>query len=646
MSIAGVSLELLLIQILNGLTLGILYVLIASGLSVIFGVTDILNFAHGVFYTIGAYFAFTLIGVTGSFWLALFLAPVAVAVLGAVIERTTLHTIYDRDPLYHILLTFGLVLMLSDAIEFIWGKGQKPFSIPGALVGFVDLGVINYPTYRIFLICVGAIVAFGVWLILKYSKFGLIIRGGAQNQQTVRIMGVNMSRYFTLVFAFGTLLAGIAGVLAAPYLNVSPTMGDEILIVAFIVVVVGGLGSFTGSVIAGLLIGLIQTLGSVFIPELSGFLIYLLMIGILLFRPQGLFGQYEVRSQTAKISFDKTIPPVSLTNPKVMATVIVFLLLPLVPNVVSSYYLGLLSLFFIWGLLALSLDMVMGYIGLLSFGHAAFYGLGAYTVGLVAIHFYNSFLLAAVLAILITATVAWVIGALSIRLSGVYFAMLTLAFAQMIYQLALSTFANITGGSNGLSGIPTIQLLGLSLGDPMIFYYLCLVLLVGTYYLAVRVVDSPFGRVLTAVRESERRASFLGYDTNKYKRRAFMMSGAVGGLSGSLFAAYQTFVSPNALHWPVSGDALFAMIFGGMGTLYGPIIGGGVFVGLNQILSTYFEQWRFILGFLLVLVVIFAPRGLVSMYMQVRDWLRRRRSRPANGNDADERAPKSSGDDV
>lgn len=610
----GISTNLLIIQLLNGIALGVLYVLIASGLSVIFGMTDILNFAHGVFYMLGAYLALTIIDVSGSFYVALLIAPLAVAAVSIVTERLTLHRIYDRGPLYHILLTFGLVLIITDLVKLIWGKDPKLIDTPAALAGTLQLGPVFYPKYRMFMIVAGTVIAVATWALFRYSRFGLIIRAGAQDRPTVRLMGVDVAKYFTLVFGLGSLLAGAAGVLGAPFLGVNPEMGNNILIIAFIVVIVGGLGSYLGSVVAAFVIAFLQTLSIIFVPQLSVYLIYLAMFGILLYRPEGLFGAYEVRAEVAKISFSETIEPINLRDRRVLFVLAVLALIPLGNGpLFSSYVLGLISLMFIWGLFALSLDIVMGYLGLISFGHAAFWGVGAYAVAMTAGSVSNSFLLAVVVAVGVTTVLAWVIGAVSVRVTGVYFAMITFAAAQLIFQFAVST-PDVTGGSNGI-GVPPIQLLTvIDLSDTVLFYYLALGVLVGSYYVAYRVMDSPFGRVLAAIRESERRISFLGYDANVYKRQAFALSGAVGGLAGALFATYQRFVTPSELFWLVSGDVLFAMILGGIGTLYGPILGGAVLVGMEQIISSYIDEWRLILGMILVLIVLFAPRGLVSIF--------------------------------
>jgi branched-chain amino acid transport system permease protein len=625
----AVNTNLLILQLLNGVALGVLYLLIASGLSVIFGMTDIINIAHAVLYTLGAYFALTVLDVTGSFWIALLVAPILVGVVGAAMERSTLHRIYDRDPLYHVILTFGFVLIVTELIELIWGKSPQRFSLPELLTGALSIGPVFYPKYKLFLIAIGAVIALGVWALFEFTEFGLVIRAGAQDADAVKLMGLDVSNYFTGVFALAAVLAGAAGVLAGPFLNVIPSMGESVLIIAFIVVIVGGMGSFKGSVFAALLIGVVQTLGTVFAEQLTGFTVFLLMIVVLLVRPQGLFGEYNIRQEATKVEFGETIPPVPLTDRRALALIAVLAVLPLgIGTLYSSFFLALLTLVFAWALLALSLDLVVGYVGLLSFGHAAFWGLGAYATALVAIHLTNSFLLALAVSIVVTAVVAWVIGALSIRLAGIYFLIITLAFAE-IFQEASITFDDVTGGSDGLAGMPTMELLGVvNLGDTVVFYYVALAIVLAVYGLTMRLLDSPFGRAMVAIRESERRLSFLGYDTDKYKRRAFTISGAIGGIAGAVFATYQTFVSPEALSWIISGDAFIIILLGGMGTLFGPMLGAGVYVGASEMLSSYIAQWRLVLGLLLVFTVMFAPRGLISLRTVAADFLDRLGGRP------------------
>lgn len=619
----AVSLNLFLLQLFNGLALGLLYVLVASGLTLIFGVTDILNFAHGALYMLGAYIAVLIFQFTGSFYISLLVAPVAVGIVGAAIERSTLHYIYDRDVTYQILLTFGITLMITDIVRFVF-PNPVPIDTPALLSGPTNLGFIIYPTYQLFVIGMAIVVIFLLLALFKYSDFGLILRAGAQNKGAVRLQGINISRYFTLVFGIGSVLAGLAGVLAAPFITVTGSMGNNIIIVAFIVVILGGLGSFKGSIVAGLLIGVTETLGQTFFPDLSGYYIYLLLLVGLLIRPQGLFGSYDVRTELAKIKYDRIIEPIPLRDRRALASIGLLIVAPLILVAVDSTFLIRIgTLMLVWGLLALSLDLVLGYLGLLSFGHAAFIGLGAYTTGLSLIHISPSFPLALLITVVITTVVAWLVGALSIRFHGVYFAITTLAVAQIFYQLSIN-LTDLTGGTNGLVGIPTPEIMNVDIGETVPFYFITLLIVVIIYAGLIHVLNSPFGRVMVALRESERRTAFLGYNTNAVKRRAFALSGLVAGVAGVLFAGLQGFITPSILFWTSSGDALFAVTLGGMGTLFGPILGGMSFVGLEQVLSSYLDAWRFIVGLLLVVVVMFAPRGLVSIRSVVDDMLRNR----------------------
>jgi len=602
----------------------LLYVLVASGLTLIFGVTDILNFAHGALYMLGAYVAAFIFQFTGNFYFSLLIAPVMVGVVGAAIERTTLHYIYDRDVTYQILLTFGITLIITDIVRFVF-PNPVPINPPALLSGPTDLGLIVYPTYQLFVIGIAIVIILLLLALFKYTDFGLILRAGAQNKGAVRFQGINISKYFTLTFGVGSLLAGLAGVLAAPFITVTGSMGNDIIIVAFIVVILGGLGSFKGSVTAGLLIGVTETLGQTYVPELSGYYIYLLLLVGLLLRPQGLFGSYDIRTELAKIKYDQIIEPIPLRDRRALAAISLMIVVPMVLVALDSTFLiRILILMLIWGLLALSLDLVLGYLGLLSFGHAAFIGVGAYITGLSLIHVSPSFPVALLVTVVVTTTIAWLVGALSIRFHGVYFAITTLAIAQIFYQLSIN-LTDITGGTNGLTGIPTPEILNMDVGGTVPFYFITLLLAVVIYAGLVHVINSSFGRVMVALRESERRTAFLGYNTDAVKRRAFALSGLVAGVAGVLFAGLQGFITPSILFWPTSGDALFAVTLGGMGTLFGPILGGMSFVGLEQVLSSYLDAWRFVVGLVLVVVVMFAPRGLISIRTVVKEFLRDRR---------------------
>ncbi|MHB9287875.1 ABC transporter permease [Halobacteriales archaeon Cl-PHB] len=630
----AVTVQELVVQVLNGLTRGGIYVLIAIGLSLIFGVMNVVNFAHGSLWMLGVYLTLTVVGASfGSFWLALLLVPLGMAVVGAAMETTTFRPLYGRDPLYHILLTFGFTLVFTDVVRYFWGSGYQPSpQLPEVLTGAMELSPgIFFPRYRLFVLGMAVVLSLLVWSILRYTAFGLIVRAGTQNRKMTRSLGVNVSRYYTLVFAFGSALAGIAGVLSANIFTITPGMWAQVIILAFIIVIVGGLGSFKGAVAAGFLIGMVEALDQPLlelgtatfglpsvIQMLDGYLVFLLLFVVLLVRPAGLFGKEgHLEDVEANIDIDTSLPTINYDHPYFLA---VLGLLLAVPFVLGNYLEGVVVQIMIVGLFALSLDIVTGYTGLISFGHALFLGLAAYGVGLIFANITGLVFVAVPAVIVAAAVVAWAIGYLSFRVSGVYFAMLTLAVAEMFHQMVVD-FDDLTNGTDGFGIIwPGVPLL--DLGDTTTIYFLTLVTLVGLYLLSVRILDSPFGTSLKAIRDSEERMEALGYDVNKYKRRAFLLSGAIGGVAGVMHALWFRFASPSSvLEWTVSGDVLVTMVLGGMGTLYGPLVGAAVFVGLESQVSRFVTHWEFVLGSLFILFVIFAPRGLVSLPGRFRRYL-------------------------
>ena len=297
-----------------------------------------------------------------------------------------------------------------------------------------------------------------------------------------------------------------------------------------------------------------------------------------------------------------------------------FFPLGILAGIYSTFYLRFGTELLILGLFALSVDIIMGYTGLVSLGPAAFFGIGAYSGALTLLKLSNSIWLALLITLVLSGTVAWLIGYLSIRIKGVYFAMLTLAFAEMFHELAFN-WQSFTGGSDGLTGVPRPEIgippFAFSLGNPYVYFYFVLVVVTLVYHGCVRLVNSPFGRILQAIRDNEERAEFIGYDIRVFKRRSFVISGIIGGLAGSLFALLR-FVDPEVLHWFTSAEALVMNLFGGMGTLYGPIIGAIVFLFAKDLISSYTEHWRIILGIIFVGFVLYSPQGIVGLSRNVR----------------------------
>ena len=284
--------QFIIMQLFNGLILGSIYVLLSLGLSTIFGMLGIINFAHGAFYMLGAYVAYTLTAyVWPNFWMAFIFAPIIMGGFGAACEIFLFRRLYKLPPLYIMLLTFGLMMVIQDIIRMIFGSMGVPFGTPKSLVGAVNLGFMYYPKYRLFLIIVTTFFSLGVWLFLSRTRLGAIIRAGTDNSPMVDALGINISRIFTLVFGIGIGLAGLAGVLAAPIQNVTHLMGMDFLIDCFVVVVIGGMGSIAGSIIGGLIVGEIIASGIMVWPPIANTLIYLFMAAFLLIRPRGLFGR-------------------------------------------------------------------------------------------------------------------------------------------------------------------------------------------------------------------------------------------------------------------------------------------------------------------------------------------------------------------
>ncbi|WP_244913977.1 branched-chain amino acid ABC transporter permease, partial [Methylobacterium frigidaeris] len=284
-------LDLLALQVVTGVALGAIYVLVGIGLSLIFGLMNVVNFAHGAFFMMGAYVGVFLYGYTGSFWLSLVAAPLAMGLLGLAVERVLVRPLYGRgidDPL---LLTFGLSYVMIEAVRIAFGLTGLPFGAPPELRGAVDLGIGYFPLYRLFLIVFAGIVVGALWLFIERTSFGLVIRAGARDPQIVQVLGIRISRVWLAIFGLGCALAGLAGILAAPLQGVTPEMGIPVLAEAFVVTVVGGMGSLAGAVLAGLIVGIVVAMTSLIAPDMTKMAIFALMALVLLVRPRGLLGR-------------------------------------------------------------------------------------------------------------------------------------------------------------------------------------------------------------------------------------------------------------------------------------------------------------------------------------------------------------------
>lgn len=287
----------ILLPLLSGLTSGMLLFLAAVGLTLVFGVLDVLNFAHGSLYMLGAYVTFFLVGeagflagIPGQFWIAVLAAAVIVAIFGALLERFIIRPIYGQDHVFQLLLTFALVLLIDNGARVLWGTSNRSVQTPDILAFQVDLLGSQYPAYNLFAIVFGALVAFGMYLLFERTHIGKVVRASAENRSTAEALGMNVPLVFTMVFMFGAALAALGGALAAPRAALQPSMGEGIIVDAFIVVVIGGLGSFSGALVGSLLIGLVTSVAFVYIPQLQPLIPFALLVIVILIRPAGLFG--------------------------------------------------------------------------------------------------------------------------------------------------------------------------------------------------------------------------------------------------------------------------------------------------------------------------------------------------------------------
>lgn len=283
-------LDAILSQSVNGLVLGFLFVLISIGLSIVFGLLGIVNVAHGAFFALGAYFALTLQRQFG--WPAVVLAPIGVGIIGMTVEWLLVRRLYGKDPLMTLILTFALSLFIEALIRWVWGSSAQPLTPPSAFQGFIEYGPILTTTYRVAVLCITVMILVALWAFLSFTPYGRILRAGSRDPQMVGMLGIRLPRVLTGAFGVGCMLAGAAGVLAAPLWSVTPGMGSQAIMPAFVIVTIGGLGSYGGAVVAGLLVGLVTAMTTQFYPQAAGVAMYLLMAVILLFRPRGLFGEH------------------------------------------------------------------------------------------------------------------------------------------------------------------------------------------------------------------------------------------------------------------------------------------------------------------------------------------------------------------
>ena len=602
------------VQFLTGLASAASLFLVASGLSIIFGVTRIVNFAHGAFYMLGAYVAFTLterLSGTLGFWGGIVVAALVVAVLGVLVEMVLLRRIYKSPELFQLLATFGLTLMVEDIVVLIWGPDDLVGRRAPGFRGAVDFFGQSVPTYDLFLIVLSPVVLGALWLLFRRTRWGILVRAATQDRDMVAALGVNQKWLFTSVFAVGVFLAALGGALQIPRDAVHHAMDLRIIVDVFVVVVIGGLGSITGAFVAAVLVSELNAFGILIFPKISIILVFLVMAAVLIVRPWGLFGKPEAPARkTPGLTVRPWRPLTTNERFAMLAVVIVAAALPLFGG---NYALTVGAEIAIFVIFAVSLHFLMSVGGLASFGHAAYFGLGAYGVAFFAKAAGLPMIACLLLGPVFGLFGAAIFGFFAVQLSGVYFAMLTLAFAQIVWSIAFQ-WVSVTGGDNGILGVwPAAWAAG-----PASFYWLSLGIATLAVVVLRVIVFSPFGYALRATRDSILRSEAIGIDGKRIKWTAFVIAGTVAGVAGALFAYLKGSVFPDSLGISLSVDALVMVLLGGVETVSGAVIGAIVFKALNIWLVSQTDLSKLVLGAIIVLIVVAFPKGIVGMIETVR----------------------------
>ena len=597
-----------LVQALTGLSSASALFLVASGLSIIFGVTRVVNFAHGSFYMLGAYIAYTLVEHLGGafgFWAAVLLAGVAVGAIGVVVELLILRRVYQAPELFQLVATFGVILVIQDLALLTWGAEDLFGPAAPGLDGTVNILGTRLPEYDLALIALSLVVLGALSLLFHRTRWGTLVRAATEDREMVGALGVNQSWLFTGTFFLGSMLAGVGGAAQLPKGGADLLMDFNILAAVFVVVVVGGMGSIPGAFLAAVLISELGAFGILVIPQSTLVLMFVVMAVVLIFRPWGLLGRPEAPGQHGQVGPPE--PPLRPPGPRLRAAGLLLLgALLALPAFADDFTLVLAVEIAIMALFASSLHFAMGPGGMVSFGHAAFFGGGAYAAALLVKYAGSPMEVALLFAPAMAGVLALVFGWFCVRLTGVYLAMLTLAFAQVGWSIVFQ-WGEVTGGDDGILGVWPSEWAS----NRLAFYYLSLLACTGGILALQYVLHTPFGYAMRACRDSVVRSASIGIDVRRQQWFAFAFSGALAGLAGGLYVFSKGSVFPDEMSIPRSFDALIMVLLGGVRTVMGPLAGAATFTWLQDEIGRL-EYWRLVLGALIIAIVVAFPQGIAG----------------------------------
>ena len=612
--------------VFNAAAFGMAIFLVAAGLTLIFGLLRLLNMAQGGFFMIGAYTAYSVMGrdvqSLGTFLFAALVGGVVVALLGLLTDRLVLRRLRNVDPHYVLIATFALMMVCTGVTKLVWGVEFFSVNPPPGLDQPLNPFGMFFSSYQLFVIAAGLVAFVVLDLAIHRLWFGKLMQALAADPWMSGVMGLNVSLGVALSVMVSFLLAGIAGGLLLPNQSLSTGLGDSYLMYAFFAVIIGGLGNIRGAFIGSLVLGLVQSLNTVLLPSVPGLAVYVVLAAFLLLRPNGLFpalGMNEESSHDTQ-AMPTHQPRLSRRTWQVLGALLVAMLasLPWWVNAGPLYVVGtvLIQLMF-----ALSWNILFGYTGLVSFGHAGFFAIGAYLAALVLKHAGGvPFLGILAGAALMGAAAAWIIGLLALRrMSGVFLAVLTVALAEAL-RLIIG-FSSWLGREDGITDIPrpALELLFMRIDISSATGYYGF-LLAGTLVVTGVlwwVLHSRFGRTLQTIRQDPERAAFMGTNVAGYRLAAFVLSGAVAAVAGAMYAPLSRIVTVDEVHWLASAQPMLNTLLGGVGSFWGPVVGAGVFAAIAYSTRTLIGLSELIVGTTLLSIILLAPNGAVGLWRQI-----------------------------
>jgi branched-chain amino acid transport system permease protein len=596
----------------NGLVIGNIYALLAVGLALIFGVANLINFAHGSVYTIGAYIGWAAITFLHTpLPVTMLIVFVACALVGMLIERVGLRPLQGKARIAPLLATIGLSFVLDQVVQLVFSP--DPRAVPSDLPDWrLTIGGGSIGAMDILIAGVGIVSAALLYVFLRFTKLGFAVRATAQDREAAQQMGVNVNAVNSAVFAIASALGGVGGLLVGMYYNhIDPAMSFQATLKGVVAQVIGGVGNVPGAIFGSLLLGLVESYGiALFGTTYRNLFAFVLLIIFLLWLPNGLFGgRSTVHTEPLVGSFIAPSRPLRVPRWAIWALALAAFALPLATG--APYLLQTLTNAWLAALLALSLTLISGTAGQISFGQAGLLAIGGYASALLAVDLGAPPIVSIPAAGLITSALGTLLVFPAFRLRGHYIAIATLAIGEIV-SLVILNWESLTRGAMGITGIPPLSLFGHEIYSARAVYWLCLAVVVAMALLQSRLLNSHFGRTLRALREDEIAARSYGIGLDRYKALAFAFCGFGAGVSGAITAHLYSYLNDQTFNSQLSLLALTMVILGGMGNVLGAIVGAVVLVGLPEIFRVAAEYRILIYGIVLLLLIRYRPQGLLG----------------------------------